>query len=384
MRVLYILDSLTPGGTERSTVMLIPWLRDLGVDVAIAIFREDDDDLRAEAIASGARVHLIDERSLPERLRSVRRLIRSERPDIVHTALYKADQIGRLASLRTGIPVVSSFVNTPYDKHRLRDPNVSRWKLRVAQAIDFLTAHLCVTRFHAVSLGAKDANCRALRVARDRTVIAERGRNADELGSCSITRRNAVRQSLGLSEHAEVVLNIGRLDEQKGQRVLIDAVGRLSEDRPGLVTLIAGKNGSATEGLRGMIESDPILSQRVQLLGHRADVGDLLCAADVLVISSYFEGTAGAAIEAMAVGTPIISTAVIGAVGILEHERNAILVPIADSAALGAGISLLLDDEDLAMRLSENAGHDYEERFTMSAAATRLFDLYHGMVADRE
>ena len=82
---------------------------------------------------------------------------------MVHSALFRADQISRLASIGTNTAVVSSFVNTPYVRERLNDPNVVRWKLRSAQALDALTSHAFVDHFHAVSDGVKAESARALR-----------------------------------------------------------------------------------------------------------------------------------------------------------------------------------------------------------------------------
>lgn len=379
MKVLYVIDSLAPGGTERSTVTLLPWLEELGVEATIAVFREADHDLRGDAEASGAEVTVVESRSFGSQVRAVRRLIRSQRPDVVHTALFKADQVGRLAALGTGVPVVSSFVSTPYDEHRLRDPNVRRWKLRLVQVIDAATAHLSVTRFHAVSEGVRDENCRALRISTDRVVVAERGRSSEDLGECDDQLRADVRSTLRVDEFAPLVLNVGRLDEQKGQLVLLDAVGRLRVEQPRLRLAIAGKDGSAAARIRERVEEDPVLASGVALLGHRSDIGALLCAADVLVVSSHFEGTAGAAIEAMAVGTPVVSTDMSGAKGILRDRENSLLVRVGDPSALADAITSVLDDEDLAERLRAAGQYDFTTRFTMDMAARRLFELYRSV-----
>lgn len=376
MKVLYVIDSLTPGGTERSTVTLLPWLRQLDVESTIAIFRTGDNDLRHEAAAAGATVELLSATGPLGRCGELRRLIRSVGPDVVHTALYEADQLGRVAALGTGVPVISSFVSTPYDNHRLADPNVRRWKLRLAQLIDAVTARLAVTRFHAVSEGARDQNCAALHIEPDRVTVAERGRSTDQLGDCTAARREQIRRSLGIDADTPIVLNLGRLDEQKGQLVLLDAMVELLTRQPDAQLLVAGKDGSAATRIRDQLAAGPGLDAHVRLLGHRTDIGALLCAADVLAISSHFEGTAGAAIEAMAVGTPVVSTDISGARGVLRHDENSILTPVGDANALAQGLGRVLDDPTLAARLSAQGHTDFVGRFTMEAAAARLRSLY--------
>jgi glycosyltransferase involved in cell wall biosynthesis len=112
------------------------------------------------------------------------------------------------------------------------------------------------------------------------------------------------------------------------------------------------------------------------LLGHRSDVGDLLSAADVLAISSHFEGTAGAAVEALALRTPIVSTDLEGLHGVIEHEHNAVVVPPGDPEVLAAGIARVLDDNELADRITRRGYQDFVQRFTLDAAAKRLTTLY--------
>jgi glycosyltransferase involved in cell wall biosynthesis len=376
MRVLYVIDSLAPGGTERSTIVLTPHLRALGVDSTIVTLRSAEHDLTGEAEAAGTTVLRLMPTSWLGRVRELRRMIRSGDFDVVHTALFKADQVGRLAAWGTGIPVVSSFVNTPYEESRLADPNVKRWKLRLVQVIDAITGRLMVTRFHAVSEGVKVANARALRISEDRVVVAERGRDTAQLGVRTDERRRVARAALGVSDDAEVVLNLGRLDHQKGQVVLIAAAALLAPSHPALVVLIAGKDGSASADVQRLLAADPMAARHVRLLGHRSDVGDLLCAADVLAISSHFEGTAGAAVEAMMLSTPIVSTDLVGLRGILQDGCNALVIPSGDSALLAQGVDLLLSEPTIAKALADRAYADCADRFNLDAASRRMANLY--------
>lgn len=381
MRVLYILDSLAPGGTERSTVVLASRLRHLGVETTIVTLRSAAHDIGAEAEAGGVEVMQLAVSSMPGRVRELRGVIRSGDFDLVHTALYTADQLGRIAAWRTGVPVVSSFVSTPYEPERFTDPSLSPWKIRVVQAIDAMTGRWCVRRFHAVSDGTADANSRALRIPRNRVIVAERGRDAAVLGVRSEERRRTVRFDLGVADDALVVLGLGRLDHQKGHTVLIESSTELARSRPELVVLIAGKDGSASAEVLAALADDPIAPAHVRLLGHRTDVGDLLCAADVLVISSHVEGTAGVAVEAMALSTPVVSTDLIGLHGILEHDRNAVLVPANDPRALASGIERVVSETGLADRLAAAGRSDFAEKFTLDGAARRLRDLYSEVIA---
>ncbi len=383
MRILFVINSLAPGGTEQSTVVLAPTLAKLGVETTIVTMKAAEHQLNDVAQAAGTRVIQLAPGNLLRQVRELRRLIRSERPDVVHTALFEADQLGRLAAIGTRVPVMSSMVSTPYDDARLADPNVSRPKLRAVQLIDIVTGRMLVDRFHSVSQGVKDANVRALRLPPNRVTVAERGRDTRALGEPSPARRARVRAVLGVAEETPMVINLGRQEHQKAQLDLIRAARLVRDCLPGFLVLIAGKDGAATAAIHQLLQSDHALEGCVRLLGHRTDVGDLLAAADALVISSRFEGTAGAALEAMAMATPIVSTDLEGLRGVLDHGRNALLVAPGDPSALAHGIIAALTDRAGALERSEVARRDFFERFTLAAAGRRFRQLYADVAARR-
>lgn len=375
-----MIDSLTPGGTETSTVALAGELVALGHEASLVVLRHEAHSLRDVATAGGVDVYEIPPGRVLHQIRSVRSAIRQCEPSIVHTALYRADQVGRLAAVGLGVPVVSSFVSTPYDGRRYADPSLRRWKLRVVHWIDAVTAHLFVDRFHAVSQGVAAENGRALRLRPERIGVVQRGRRESDFVAPDPERIARLRSELGIGDNDAVLVNVGRLDRLKGQVRLIEAVAGLLPDLPHLKLLIAGKPGSASDDVAAYLERHPDVARHVRVLGHRNDVGTLLHLADVLVVSSTVEGTAGAAIEAMAAGTPVVSTKVSGAVGILEDGRNAVLVDH-DAGAIAAGIRRVLDAPSMARRLGEEGRADFVNRFTLESATRALLDFYGSVVS---
>jgi glycosyltransferase involved in cell wall biosynthesis len=109
-------------------------------------------------------------------------------------------------------------------------------------------------------------------------------------------------------------------------------------------------------------------------------VPDLICAADVLAIASLYEGTAGAAIEAMALRCPVVCTDVEGVRGILRDRVNALLVPPRRPIALADGLVRVLCDDGLADGLRDRGVADFEARFTIEAATTRMEALYAALL----
>ena len=159
MKILFVIDSMGASGAEHSTAALLPRLRSDGHDVAVATLYDagfgDEERLRTDSFEI---VPLTSRRFLG-RVRELRRRIKAYGPDVVHTALFDADMVGRVAACRAGPVVVSSLVNTPYESVRLEDPGVTRWKLKIAEGLDAFTIRLMVDRLHAVSAGVATVEC---------------------------------------------------------------------------------------------------------------------------------------------------------------------------------------------------------------------------------
>ncbi|GGK84309.1 glycosyl transferase [Sphaerisporangium melleum] len=147
-----------------------------------------------------------------------------------------------------------------------------------------------------------------------------------------------------------ILLTIARLAQQKGLSTLLDAArGPYGQDAAAPLFVVAGE-GPLRGALQERIDAEAL---PVRLLGDRADVADLLGAADAVIVPSRWEGQPLSVQEALRAGRPIIATAVGGIPGMVGDA--ALLVPPGDAAALRAQIAGLLGDPGLAGRLSAAA-----------------------------
>ena len=382
MKVMFLLDSLGAGGAERSTAVLLPRLVALGIDVSVVTLYTAAEGSEQEVREAAVPVRVLARGNYLRRVRAMRAILRSQRPDVLHTALYAADQIGRLAAAGTPTKVISSFVNVPRTR-ATTPPGKSVWKATIVNLIDAVTGHLFVDRFHAVTAGVARLYARAYRIRPAKITVIERGRDTAAFGERSQQRREQVRTSLGLGSSIPVILAAGRLEHQKAHGDLVTVMESVVQRHPEAVLLIAGREGNASHELRAQIAATPSVSQHVRLLGHRADVFDLLAAADVMALSSHYEGTAGIALEAMALGTPIVSTRLDGMEGILVHDTNALLVGIGDVPAMAAAIDRLIADPALGTRLAQASRRDFLDRFTLDRSAGRMAAFYADVINRR-
>lgn len=368
-RVLVIIPSLSAAaGAEQSAAAVLPHIMAEGVEVHLAVLSTDV-ALLPGLINAGATFHDLSGLSFPRRVRAIRRLAKDLRPDLVHATLFQAELPSHLALLGTRVPLLVTWASTPVDASS--EP-VASWKLHAVRVAQVALAHLPHVRFHAVTDGVAAAQCRSLGVRRARVRVAERGRNADEYPLALPQDREAARRRLGLPAAATVFLNVGRQEPPKGHVDLIRTFDSVAGELPSAVLLIAGREGRSSAEVSAAHAASSH-SDRIHLLGHRDDIADLLRAADAIVCSSYREGAAGALIEAMAVGTPIVSVRLDGLEGILEDGVNSRYVARLDLAAALVDVA---NDPDGAATRALRARELFEERFTVRGSALRLLDVY--------
>lgn len=377
MRILFAIDGLGTGGAERSLAELLPHLAPAGIDPVVVCLYHRKEGVEDAILRAGYDVRYLTGRGVMTRARQLRSIIRSERPDLVHTTLFESSLSGRLAAFAQPTLVLSSLVNTPYTPVRIReDPLVRPGKLRVVRAVDSWTARHLTDHFHAITAAVKDWAVDVMRIRPERITVIERGRDPARLGAPSAERRAASRERLGLRPDQEVLVNVGRQEYQKGQRYLLEAMEMLATSRPDAVLLIAGREGNASPDLRRLFAARPVLRRCVRFLGHRADLSDVLAAADVFVFPSLYEGLGGSVIEAMALGLPMVLADVPALREVSGSGRTALLVEPGSPAALAAGITRLLEDPDLRRTMGALGRQAFEERFTLERSVRRMIDLY--------
>lgn len=382
MSVTLVIDSLQPAGAEMSTVFLAAGLAERSISCSVVVLRSVGGRLEERLAEAGVPLVVLPGGPLWRRTRALRSLLRSERPDIVHTALFDADIVGRLAAVGLPTRVVSSLVSMPRSAASVQLPGVSRWKLRLVNALDRLTGRLMVDRHLAVTDGVARAFEQRYRIHPSRISVVERGRPHPGVDP-SQDAAAGVRSSLGLADGSRLVVAVGRHARAKGFVDLVRAFADVVAEDTNAVLVIAGRDGDDSARIRGAIDADPSLDGRVLLVGHRDDVPALLAAADLFVLSSHVEGAAGAVIEAMASGTPIVATRLEGLAGVLEHDRTAVLCEAQDVGALASAMRRVLSHPALGERMAAAARVDYLERFTLERSVDATIALYRDVLGPR-
>jgi glycosyltransferase involved in cell wall biosynthesis len=188
-----------------------------------------------------------------------------------------------------------------------------------------------------------------------------------------------LRGELGLAADQPLVIVLGRLARNKGQRFLVEAAPAILTRFPAAHFAFAGNPEGRAE-IEAAIRALN-LEHHFSLLGFRSDVANLLVSSDLFVLPSLGEGFALSLIEAMAAGLPVVATPVGGADEIVAEGRNGFIVPAADAAALAAAIvrvlSLSATDRDAFRRAAREAAG----RFSFEATAQGILDVYRRALA---
>lgn len=188
------------------------------------------------------------------------------------------------------------------------------------------------------------------------------------------SRTHALYQQLGWNDSHHKLIVVGRLEEVKGHRYLIDALHQVAADHPALRCLFVGE-GRCKEALLAQVEAAG-LQQIVHFSGFRDDVDALLAASDLFVMPSLSEGLPYALLEACAYRLPVLVSAVGGMAQLLTDRHNALLVPPADVDALAQGLRWMLAHPAEAQQLAATAYALIEREYGLQTMIDRTLALY--------
>lgn len=181
------------------------------------------------------------------------------------------------------------------------------------------------------------------------------------------------RQRLQISESEILILGVGRLAPQKNFARFVEMVDLVSRKVP-IRAVVAGKDAGCLESLRQQINASGIDSGVIEFIGPVPDARKLVCAADVFVLSSDYEGMPNVIMEALAAGVPCVSTEVNGVSALIEQGVNGF---ITDHRAdtLAEKVLLLTRNRKLREEMGAKAAERINGAFAPEVIASRLWRL---------
>jgi glycosyltransferase involved in cell wall biosynthesis len=300
--------------------------------------------------------------------RQLYRVLAREHVDVLHTHNPKPGVYGRVVGRVARVPVV---VNTVHGLYATTD---DPWARRaVVYAVEAVAA-----RFSDAELYQNEEDLALMRRAH-LTRHARLLGNGVDLARFDASRfdesaRAATRASFGARDDTVVVGAVGRLVAEKGYRELFDAMAALDPARYLLV--VAGAADPSKPDALGEHELDVARAHGVVLLGHRDDIDEVYAGLDVFVLASHREGMPRVAMEAAAMGLPVVATDVRGCRQVVEHGTTGLVVPMRDPASLTRAIATLGDDARRRRTMGGAARARAEAHFDERRVVERVLDTY--------
>jgi glycosyltransferase involved in cell wall biosynthesis len=350
------------GGAQSYVASLLPALAER-YDVVLAAHGEGP--LRQAAAEAGARFVPLRHVRRPIRpwrdlagLVELSRLLRRERPQILHASSSKAGVLGRLAAVATRVPIrfftvhgwaFSAYSGLPSLLYRVTD--------RLMALLTTVT--ICVSE-NELAAGLEAGTCSA-----ERSVVIH---NAVDVTGAPRSRHDRAVPRL---------IAVGRLKAPKDFLTLIRAFAGLPEGSFEAVIVGEGPDRRAVEAEIGRLG----LEERVRLVGERSDVPALLADSDLFVLSSRSEGLPVSVLEAMAAELPVVASSVGGLAELVVDGETGILVSPGDAEALAAALRRLSDDRDLRRTLGAAGRMRAEALFDLAAFRRTHLELYDRQLA---
>jgi glycosyltransferase involved in cell wall biosynthesis len=357
MRLLFLATDMQRGGAERQWATLIPALARRGAEARLVCLN-DEGPLFEEVRAAGVPVaclHLGGRADAATLRRALGEAGGS--PQLVGEAI--ARRAGAAHVLNEHTPLTADGELLPLRPHQ--------------QALTRLVAPL-VDRVIAVSeRQIEPLQSRGYRG--ERIVVVPNG--VFEADVAVSRRREQVRAELGLGERDFAVLCVANLRPEKGAGAFVQAISAARAQVPSLRGLLAG-DGPQRE------EIAALAAERggVELLGSRGDVPDLLAASDAFCLLSQAEALPISILEAMALGLPVVATAVGGMVEAVSHARTGLIVPPRDASAAAGALARLAAQPEWARRLGES-GRERQRELYAGAAMVERYERALAEVATR-
>lgn len=335
--------------------------------VAVSSPGKDLDELahregvRAEAVTMERHISLINDL---KSLWHMWRLMRRERPDMVHSMTPKAGLICMIASWLARVPVrIHTFTGLVW-------PTAVGLKRRVLMATDWLTC-ACATHVIPEGEGVK-SDLLGHHITRKPIKVLGFG----NIRGIDLERFNPALYQLSKHDGFTFVF-VGRIVRDKGINELVAAFDRLHQDHPGTRLVLVGEREDDLDPVRPETLQRIDSGNGIEAVGKQSDVRPFYMDADALVFPSYREGFPNVVIEAGAMGLPSIVTDINGSREIIINGQNGIIVPPQDTDALYHAMKHFVEHKDEVANMAAQSRSLIASRYEQGFVRQCLYDFYH-------
>jgi glycosyltransferase involved in cell wall biosynthesis len=400
MKILRIIARLNVGGPARHVVWLTEGLQPYGYETLLVagVVPPGEDDMSYVAAAAAVRPFTLPQMSREISLKDALtiwelfRLMRTERPDIVHTHTAKAGTVGRVAGMMykglSGKTRRCHFVHT-YHGHVFHS-YYGKFKTRLFLGIERFLARFVTDRIVVISEQQRREINETFRVGRrEQFAVIPLGIDLSAYAAWR-DRRPRLRSELKLKDDEVLIGIVGRATEIKNHRLFLEAAALSKKTFGSKIHLAIIGDGHLRRDLEAQAKSLG-LENDVSFLGTRNDPEDFYPALDIVALTSLNEGTPLTLIEAMANARPVVATAVGGVPDLLGAPtqvdeapgyqicERGISVASGDAEGFARGLTRLIADPQLRDDLGRAGLEFVADKYAKERLLRDMAELYRGL-----
>ena len=299
------------------------------------------------------------------------RVMRCERPVMVHSMTPKAGLICMLSAWLAGVPRrVHTFTGLVW-------PTATGFKKRVLMATDWIT---CACATHVIPEGEGVKNDLLNHHITHKPI---RVLGYGNVKGIDLEHYNPNEFDTSTHEGFTFVF-VGRIVRDKGINELVSAFDRLRQEHSDVRLVLVGAGEDDLDPVAPETKERINRGDGIEAVGRQKDVRPFYAQADALVFPSYREGFPNVVIEAGAMNLPSIVTDINGSRDIIVDGQNGVIIPSQDEEALYEAMKRFVENPDVVAQLAANARSMIASRFEQSFVRQCLYDFYHEILDDNE
>jgi glycosyltransferase involved in cell wall biosynthesis len=384
IRVLRIINRFNMGGPTYNATFLTRFLSDDFETLLVGGMPEEDETDSLHILKQyGIEPLLIKEMKRQPSFfqdraayKKLKNIMAEFKPDIVHTHASKAGALGRRAANSLGISVVlHTFHGHVFHSY------FGTFKTKIYKAIERGLASkssgiIAISEIQKKELTQIHNICEESKIK-----VIPLGFDLSRFNAAKNEFRESTREEFGILENEVAVAIVGRLVPVKNHLLFINALGNVIKDLTVPVKVFIVGDGSERSNIEEAVQSlpkSPLL--KIKLTSWIQDIAKFNAGMDFICLTSNNEGTPVSLIEAQAANIPVITTDVGGVRDIVLEGETGFIVPKNDVASLSDKMRLLIEDEKLRKKMSQNGWTFVEHKFHYSTLVKNMEEYYHSLI----
>jgi L-malate glycosyltransferase len=373
MKVLHVISQLTPGGAEKLLINILRQLKKTGHQPYVCTLFEKNpfesqlNELKIPFYALKIK-HPFD---YLRSFLSVRKIIKHHQIEIVHTHLFHADLLGRLAAKSAGVKNIVTTLHSPGCTYECGSKSLFRIKMLA----DKITGKWNQSFIAVSGPVKKDFESKTMF---NPIHLIHNGLDPKAFKASQKLNTFEAKAKLGFSKDEFVFSNIARLCAQKGQQDLLEAFQRINKQYRNTHLLLLGRGPDKLKLQKraSQLNLDP---RHIHFMGWVDEIAPTLKATDVFVFPSLYEGFGMGIIEAMYMKCPVIAYNTGGPSEIIQHQKTGILVPPGHIDTLSEQMLRLMKDQNLRHQLACAGHQNVNANYLISHCVQKIGNIYKQM-----